>query len=154
MKLASSEGVSSRELLKEAIARHCPIALSCRVVDGWAGFYSKFLQTSTDPAAIVLEYPWGDGRCVPELVQGQVFGISFRRGPKRCVFTSNMLATRRISFNHVEMPAILIEFPAEIFELQRRLDYRAPTPVEGRINVSAGASRRPPTHASLLCADG
>jgi len=34
----------------------------------------------------------------------------------------------RIALNGSEIPAILIEWPQQVFELQRRLDYRAPVP--------------------------
>jgi c-di-GMP-binding flagellar brake protein YcgR len=130
------------ELLREAVARQTPVALSCRVCDGWAGFYSKFLQHAGDNE-LLLEYPWCDGSYIPELVTGQILGISFRRGPKRCVFSSSLVATRRVGVNGSEIPAILIAWPAEVFELQRRLDYRAPVPAGKRIIVSAQRQLQP-----------
>jgi c-di-GMP-binding flagellar brake protein YcgR len=156
MKPAAAHGASQEELLREAVARQSPIALSCRVADGWSGYYSKFLQESRNEKGLLIEYPWCDGAYLPELVPGQTLGVSFRRGPKRCVFSTILIATRRIALSGSEIPAILIEWPGQIFELQRRLDYRAPVPTDRVIEITtrkrpaAGNSTEPPMHATLM----
>lgn len=128
---------SREELLREAVARRTPLALSCRVADGWSGFNSKFLAESKEDRGLLIEYPWSDGSYVPELTEGQTLGLSFRRGARRCVFSSSLRAVRRLRMDAAEIPAILIEWPAEIIEWQRRLDYRAPAPANTRIPVTA-----------------
>lgn len=156
MNPAATPGASQEELLREAVTRQSPISLSCRVSDGWSGYYSKFLQESRGEKGLLIEYPWCDGAYLPELVPGQTLGVSFRRGPKRCVFSTTLIATRRIALSGSEIPAILIEWPVQVFELQRRLDYRAPIPTDRIIEITArrrsagNGSTSPLMHGTLM----
>ncbi len=136
---------SQEEILREAIARQSPLALSCRVADGWAGFNSRFLEESRGPAGLLIEYPWSDGQYVPELVEGQTLGLSFRRGARRCVFSSNLLGVRRLVIEGAEVPAVLVDWPTQIVAWQRRLDYRAPAPRGRQIPVTARLNDDPTT---------
>jgi hypothetical protein len=53
------------------------------------------------------------------------------------VLSATVQGVRRVLVDGAEIPALLIDWPEQIFEWQRRLDYRAPTPRDRRIAVTA-----------------
>lgn len=136
---------STDTLVREAIARHCFVAVSCRAVDGWSGFDSRFLAEAAPGESLLIEYPSRDGNYLPEVVPGQTLGLSFRRGAKRCVFSAIVLGTQRARIDGVEAPAVLVSWPSDVFELQRRLDYRAPIATTDMILVATSRQLNPHT---------
>lgn len=125
--------VAQREqIITEAITRRCPLSLSCKVSQGWITFHSRLLGASLESRQLVIEYPSRDGGHGMEFMGGEHLGISFRRGPKRCVFNAMVVGQCRYELSRgTEVPALRISWPDEVHELQRRMFYRAPVP-EGR----------------------
>ena len=133
MNLSYMVSLRQREqIISEAITRRCPLSLSCKVSDGWVPFRSRLLGASLESHHLIIEYPTRDDASAFEFRGGEYLGISFRRGPRRCVFNTVVVGQCYYELSRgAEVPALRISWPQEVHELQRRMFYRAPVP-EGR----------------------
>lgn len=117
------------QLLREAASRRLVASVTCKMSDGWATLKTRFLALEDDRHELIIEYPSSPGRVAPEIVGGQSIGVSFRRGHKKCVFNAMVLERCHYSFSKVKgVPALRLQWPEEMCELQRRLYYRAVIP--------------------------
>lgn len=124
------------EVLSQAASQFVPVTVTCRTTEGWSTFKSRFLSIEQAKRGLFIEYPSDPGGLTPEIVIGQTIGVTFRRGHKKCAFSSLVLERRTFTVgadNHV--PALAIGWPEEVSELQRRLYYRAPVPDQQVIPV-------------------
>ncbi len=116
------------EYLLEAISAHVPATVSCQLADGWATLKSRMLGLGGTGRQIVIEYPMPGANTPPEIVEGQNIGVSFRRGHKKYVFNTMVAARCRFAVDGAETEAIRLAHPLIMFELQRRVFFRAPVP--------------------------
>jgi c-di-GMP-binding flagellar brake protein YcgR len=124
------------ELLAEAVSRRSVAGISCKLTDGWASFKSCFLGIEDETRNLIIEYPAPKDLPPPEFTGGESIGISFRRGHRKCVFSTGLLGQCRFPISRgVEIPALKLLWPNQMYELQRRLFYRAPVPAQETIPV-------------------
>jgi c-di-GMP-binding flagellar brake protein YcgR len=124
------------ELLAEAVSRRSLANISCKLTDGWASFKSCFLGIEDGTRNLIIEYPAPEDLPPPEFTGGESIGISFRRGHRKCVFSTGMVGQCRFALSRdVEIPALKLLWPGQMYELQRRLFYRAPVPARESIAV-------------------
>jgi len=124
------------ELLAEAVSRRSPASVSCKLADGWASFKSCFLSIEEDSRNIIIEYPAPKDLPPPEFTGGESIGISFRRGHRKCVFSTGLLGQCRFPVStSADIPALKLLWPEQMYELQRRLFYRAPVPAQETVPV-------------------
>jgi c-di-GMP-binding flagellar brake protein YcgR len=116
-------------LIREAAARRFPAVVNCKAADGWASFPSRMLGVDRDRQHVILEYPGEFDRCPPEIVNGQSVCVSFRHGHKKCFFSAMAVGPCRFSLGaEMDMPALRLQWPSSMHELQRRLYNRSPVP--------------------------
>ena len=125
------------EVLAEAASRHTPATVCCRNATEWLTFKSRLLDAGDPKRGVVLEYPLAqESAPAPDIEQGQYVGVSFRRGHSKCVFGSVVTGKSRFRVDeHNEIGALVVGWPEEICQLQRRLYYRSPVPAGMSIPV-------------------
>jgi len=146
------------ELLAEAVSRHCPVTVSCRLSDGWANCKSRFLGLDEETGQLIIEYPTPGVAATPEFAGGECIGVAFRRGHKKCVFSTAVSGQCRSGFGKAQnVPTLRLVPPTEIFEMQRRMFYRAPVPENKTIPVTiagcaaaAGNRDKPMTYSGTM----
>jgi c-di-GMP-binding flagellar brake protein YcgR len=73
---------------------------------------------------------------LPELVVGQTLGVTFRRAHRKCVFETTVTGRCNYSTGRADdVPALRLEWPESVFEMQRRLYYRTPVPRDAELPV-------------------
>jgi c-di-GMP-binding flagellar brake protein YcgR len=136
--------IGREELLREVVSRQVSLSLSCRLDNVWTTFRSRFLGFDRATGDVVVEYPAATERHLPEIVEGQMIGVSFRRAHKKCVFETSVGGRCFFSLRRGDdVPAIALLWPAAIYELQRRLYYRSPVPEGTTIPVKVRRSHAP-----------
>lgn len=151
------------QILMEAAARRSAVVLTCKHAGQWISLKSRFLAAHLSPQQLVVEYPAGQpGQRAPDIEQGQNVGLAFRRGHKKCVFASVVAGKDRLQIDpHSRVGALLLRWPEQIHELQRRSFFRAAVPPGQTIAVylwpggaamrsRAGSSGWPVCTAELL----
>jgi len=124
------------ELLREAVSRQAPLTLNCRVAEGWTTGKSFLLGYEAGGCELIVAYPSGPSGMQPEIVAGQTIGVSFRRAHRKCVFETRVVGRCNYSVGRVEdVPALQLEWPESIFEMQRRVYYRTPVPRDAELPV-------------------
>jgi c-di-GMP-binding flagellar brake protein YcgR len=118
------------EILAEAASKRIPVTLSCHSHGNWTTLKSRILAVEGPGQRIVAEYPVGpEGQRAPDIERGQCVGISFRRGHKKCVFSSVVSEKRRFQVDQRnQVGALVIRWPEDICQLQRRAYFRVPVP--------------------------
>lgn len=126
----------TEELLREAASRQAPLALNCRVDEGWTTGKSFLLGFDPGNGDLIVAYPLGPTNVQPEIVVGQTIGVTFRRAHRKCVFETTVTGRCHYSNGRTEsIPALQLEWPEQIFEMQRRLYYRTPVPRDADLPV-------------------
>jgi len=153
---APSSGGRDRALA-EAIGRREIVVLTLRNSGVWLSRKSQFIGMDPPYERVLVACPaFEDGRTgLPSPTPGDCLGVAFRRGHKKCVFSSVVLARgsgRLRSGQLVE--SLALRWPERIEELQRRVFYRAPVPGNQRIPVTlwhGGATNRPAAGTDERC---
>jgi c-di-GMP-binding flagellar brake protein YcgR len=146
-------GVKSNEALPEAartrvlqwaVRRHEAASLTFRRDEAWVVARSNFLWFDEAEGTLAVLYPVAvpPGAAI-EVTRGEPVGVSFRRGHKKCVFSTTVLARQCDAAADV----LLLARPDRLQELQRRAYQRAvvpggqvvPVKVYGRGNAGGDA---------------
>jgi len=140
--------VRAADMLVEAASKRTPVVLSCKDGEQWVSVKSRLLDASQANGCLVVEYPAGQqGQRAPDITRGQYVGVAFRRGHKKCVFGSYVVGKERFQLdrrNHVG--ALVISWPAEVGQLQRRAYFRVEVPAGQTVAAylwPGGATARP-----------
>jgi hypothetical protein len=115
-------------IVAEAIRSGTPVVLTFRRADGWATFKSSFVPREPSDRCILIAKPPSGSAVEP----GQRVGVAFRRGHKKCVFTSTVSGS--------PPPAdagttIVLGWPEALQQMQRRVYHRAVPPSGETIRV-------------------
>lgn len=131
------DGLQRDEILAEAAAKRTPIMLSCQSSGQWLSLKSRFLSCDGSSRRLVAEYPAAvEGERAPDIEQGQCVGISFRRGHKKCIFSSVVAAKERFQVDQRnQVGALVIRWPDELCQMQRRAYFRVEPPAEQTVAV-------------------
>ncbi|HUW84318.1 MAG TPA: PilZ domain-containing protein [Phycisphaerae bacterium] len=136
------------ELLVEAASKRTPAVLSCKDGQQWVSVKSRLLDASQADGRLVVEYPAGQqGQRAPDITRGQYVGVAFRRGHKKCVFGSYVVGKERFQLDRRNLVgALMLGWPAEIGQFQRRAYFRVEVPPGQTVATylwPGGATARP-----------
>jgi len=125
------------QFLRDAAKELAWVTLATRMSNGWSNYKTRLLEVRTDPPVLMVEYPAGGaGQPAPDIAEGQLVGMTFRRGHRKCVFTSMVLGKQRVAMaEHTQLGALVLRWPAEMQELQRRAYRRVDVPIAWDIEV-------------------
>ena len=123
-------------ILNWAAQRQTPIVLSVMADERWSALKSHFVRYDPVQHLIQIAYPMSGSDGIPELVAGQEIGLSFRRGHKKCLFTTKIVLRRTEQQPGGEpMETVLLKSPAAMQELQRRAYQRVICPEQRFVAV-------------------
>ena len=120
------------DILLDAVDRSTPIALTHRSESGWVSYASRLLEVSEPgrPIAIAAPVP-RRAYLAMALPVGEVVGVSFRKGHKKCIFSSRLDPPSRED----ERSTFTLEWPTEVQQVRRRAYERAVPPPGPPIQV-------------------
>jgi len=93
--------------------------------EGWRLLKGRFTQSEEECASVHLAIPWPNGNrrtLLPE--PGDSIGCTFRVGHKKCMFESTVDQTDRLP----EAASVILRWPSQIQQLQRRVFERSAPP--------------------------
>ncbi len=130
MSRGTTPGVETRiSVLQWAVEREAAVTASLQHEGTWVVFKSRFLRH--DPAAAIVQIAapiGGDGPAI-EIVAGQKLGLAFRRGHKKCLFTTVVVVRRNDTTSDGQpVDTIVLRSPDHVRELQRRAYQRTTVP--------------------------
>ncbi len=115
------------QALDEAVGRNLPVVLSLRQDEAWSVFKSRFLAGNGPSRRLYVEYPSlpHRGKGPPPVRPGENVGVAFRRGHKKCLFTTVALSLGDVTLHgQTRVNAIELMWPDQVQEVQRRAYYR------------------------------
>jgi len=126
------------QALDEAASRNVPSVLRVRDSVSWVAHKSRFLGANPVTKRLYVEYPppAAPEAPPPEVRRGESVGVAFRRGHKKCVFTSVVLGQEEYGPDEgTRAPALALRWPDSLQELQRRAYYRVSVPPHKTVTV-------------------
>lgn len=122
-------------IIADAARRRTPVVLTRQEGGGWKTYKARLLGCSEQDRQVYIEQPAG-GSGGPGLapLSGELLGVAFRRGHKKCLFNA---VVRRCPEDQTggSLWAFAVEWPEDMQELQRRVYQRACPPPERSIQV-------------------
>ena len=113
------------DILIDAVDRSTPISLTHRSESGWVSYASRFLEVSEPGGLIAISAP------VPRRAylatprpHGEVLGVSFRKGHKKCIFSSRLDPPT----SNDQRSTFTLSWPTELQQVRRRAYERALPP--------------------------
>lgn len=138
------------EAIAEAARKQTPLVLTRRSPSGWAVAKSRFHGCCERDQQLFIEHPPElDSRAWPQPAAGELLGVAFRRGHKKCLFNT-VVMDAGASVGQAA-PGMAVRWPSELQELQRRVYQRACPPPGRRIEVCVGSASAGPGQATVLC---
>jgi len=131
-------------IIAEAADRRTPVVLTRHDGSGWRTYKSRFVGCSEVDRQLYVEQPAAaEAEPGPSLVCGELVGVAFRRGHKKCLFNT-VVRTMPAPQPGSPIPAgaLAVGWPDDMQELQRRVYQRACPPPDRPIKVrfrSAGS---------------
>ncbi len=117
------EPTRRNEILTEALEQTLPIVVTTRTGTEWLTHKSHFLASPGPGHPVLIAGPLvtAAGGITP-VARGELVGVSFRRGHKKCLFGSVIEDVQ-------EYPqAVVVTWPEQVQELQRRVYHRSAPP--------------------------
>ena len=115
-------------LLAESIEKQTPIVLTHRTPEGWRTYRSNMLGGSLAEGALVVQRPIPSrGPMVSLPALQETLGVTFRKGHKKCMFSTVVTDCGRES----DDAPFVLRWPREMQQLQRR-SYERATPPPGQ----------------------
>lgn len=132
MNRSASIGIATRNrIFQWAVRRREQVSLTFQRDGSWIGGRAVLLWFDEASSAIGVSYPSFAARTPPlEIVAGDALGVSFRRGHKKCVFMSSVIARQQ---GPDGVAHVVLKCPDEVHEYQRRAYQRAAVPPGRRI---------------------
>ncbi len=143
--LLNDEAADRRSsLLREAVRRGTHAVVSHHGPGGWRTLRTKFGGYDQRRRSLVLSPLIPEAGTEPvELAPGEILGVTFRHGHKKCMFST---ALQRFADHEtggsLTRAAAWLNWPDHLQKLQRRVYYRVPPPTGCTIPVSVRV--RPP----------
>lgn len=121
-------------ILEWAAGRHEAAVLSLQSNGEWVVFPSRFVSADADRGRVELAYPREDaGQAPPEITPLDPLGVSFRRGHKKCSFSTSVLERRTEPDGE---PVLVVQMPTEMHEFQRRVFQRVAVPLSRSLHAT------------------
>ena len=119
-----------------AVQHQTPIVLSVRTGDIWVALKSAFVGFDPTQRVIQVLYPQAGDQPAVELVPAQQVGVSFRRGHKKCIFSTIVVLRRNEpTGSGAALDTLILRCPEQMHELQRRAYERVICPPDRFIAV-------------------
>jgi hypothetical protein len=137
------------EIIAEAAAKQTPFVLTRRGPSGWVVAKSRFRGVRETDRHLLIEYPPGAGSHTwPKPVAGELLGVAFRRGHKKCLFSTVVVDGNALIGEATT--GVVVRWPSELQELQRRVYQRACPPSGRRMKVHVRPAGAPPDQPPAL----
>jgi hypothetical protein len=137
------------EIIADAAAKQAPLVLTRRGPSGWVVAKSRFRGVCEPDRHLLIECPPGAGACAwPKPVAGELLGVAFRRGHKKCLFSTVVVEGNALIGEAT--PGLVVRWPSELQELQRRVYQRACPPPGRRMKVQIRPVGTPPDEPPAL----
>ncbi|HUU82045.1 MAG TPA: PilZ domain-containing protein [Phycisphaerae bacterium] len=122
------------QIIAEAASRQTPVVLTRHNDTGWTVSKTRFAGCDQPQRHLFIESPDDDDSAAAEM--GELLGVAFRRGHKKCLFNSVVAAPRPAGNAGAQGAApIMLRWPDGLQELQRRVYQRACPPPDRRVKV-------------------
>lgn len=116
-------------VLSWAVERSVAVTATVQTDGGWRVLKSRILNHDPAQGVVQIVYPTGDHGAPPEIVAGQKVGVAFRRGHKKCMFSSLVVVRRaEIDEDGESCDTLVLRSPDVIREVQRRAYQRIAVP--------------------------
>lgn len=141
------------EIIVDAARRQTQVVVTRHDGSGWRTHKSRLVGCDEQARTLYLELPQSGPGGSSDLTDGELLGIAFRRGHKKCLFNATVRPadTYRASIPVVGT-AVPVDWPDQMQELQRRVYQRACPPPSNHIRV--GFEPRMGNHASGAAGEG
>jgi len=136
--LDALHGRQRDELLADAVHQKARLVLTCRGSEGWETHKSRLLDMAPARRALVVAHPDEIEAETFELACGEQVGVAFRHHSRKCLFATSVVGRRqprRHATRSSGPKALLLGWPEQIEQLQRRVYYRVPIPAASPIDV-------------------
>lgn len=118
---------SHEEVFRGAIERRLPIVLTRKTDNAWVSCKSRFLAEGPEQTLIVESPGPSEAGISVEFAPGDHVGLSFRRGHKKCLCSTTVTKLTRFALDDgTQVPALAIQRPEAVRQLQRRAYNRSP----------------------------
>jgi len=151
-KLIYVEEARKNEIIVAAIDKETPCVLTRRSVRGWQPCKSHLVAIAGTGGRLLVSADAGSELSgATTLAPGERVGLTFRRGHKKCMCATLVLAGRVEvpGADGRNIPCVELQWPEALQELQRRVYHRA-TPPGRRVHVRfwpGGVAARPEVEA-------
>ncbi len=135
------------EVIGDAAYRKTQIVLTRRAQDRWETYKSRLLDMASARRALVVAYPHEAGDDASAFARGEQVGVAFRHHSRKCLFASTVVGKSSPKRNRARphaCPSLLLSWPEQIEQMQRRAYYRVPVPRESPISVRFWPGGPPP----------
>lgn len=134
-------------VLEWAASRRIPATVSIKADDNWSVLKSQILRCDEISGVLQISYPTDERKTPVELTPGQPLGIAFRRGHKKCLFTTAVIVRRTEDLPELgEIDTVVLRCPDHIREVQRRAYQRVTVPPEIFIAIKLWEGGAPTSH--------
>lgn len=136
--LHALHGRQRDELLADAVHQKARLVLTCKGSEGWETHKSRLLDMAPARRALVVTHPCETEGETFELACGEQVGVAFRHHSRKCLFATSVVGKRqprRHATRSSGPRALLLGWPEQIEELQRRVYYRVAIPAASPIDV-------------------
>ncbi len=118
----------AKEIIKPAALRLTPAALTCRLDETWQAYRSRFLGLQQEQ--LLLEYGQAQaGQPKPQFATAQKLGVAFKWHNRKYIFSATISDIRGLELaNEGRVKAMFVQWPQEVFRLQRRAFIRVKVP--------------------------
>lgn len=142
------------QIIADAVHEKARLVLTCRGTERWETHKSRLLDMAPARRALVLAFPIDVDVTDFDVSRGEQIGVSFRHHNRKCLFGSTVIGKRqprRHSHRHTSSRALLVAWPEEIEQLQRRVYYRVPIPDDQPIEVMLWPGVEPDMIGNAAC---
>ncbi|MBN1347616.1 MAG: PilZ domain-containing protein [Phycisphaerae bacterium] len=137
-KPVSLVGRERDQLLADAVHEKARLVLTARGKESWETHKSRLLDMAPARRALVVAFPYDVEGPEIDFTRGEQIGVAFRHHSRKCLFASTVIGKRQPRQNptrHTGSKALLLSWPEQIEQLQRRVYYRVEVPEDCPIVV-------------------
>lgn len=126
---------SRDQWLIEAVTARTTVTITCQGPAESAILKASFVGLDAEQLQLLVAYPLPGPRGPVEIALGQSLGIAFRRGHRKCVFETTVVRRGHEQPFGTRVPVLVLAWPEELHELQRRLYHRVSVPAKTIVPV-------------------
>lgn len=123
------------DILEHAASRNQFCVVTNRSEGAWESVKTKFVHDKDSPNRMFFEAVDAGSNRALSYLSGELVGVTFRRGHRKCLFSTTVIGTTSIEQEDGTLvSAVELEWPSALHELQRRAYQRA-VPVGRHVSV-------------------